>query len=141
MYEKILIPLDLAEGAPVHDLVAIARCLGQEGTVYTFLHVIEDIPAYIAQEIPGDVLDGVRREVEARLREIKLESGLPGEVVVRKGHPSTVILDEIEERGHDCVVMGSHRPGFADLLLGSTAARVVRHAPCSVHVHRPAAAS
>ena len=137
MYEKILIPLDLAEGSPVHDLVEIARCLGKEGTFYVFMHVIEEIPAYIAQEIPPEILEGVRKEAEARLKKIKKESGLPGEVVVRKGHPSTVTLDEIEDRGFDCVVMGSHRPGFADLLLGSTAARVVRHAPCSVHVHRP----
>lgn len=137
MYKKILIPLDLADGSPVRDLIEIARCLGEEGTLYTFMHVIEEIPAYIAQEIPADILDAARKEAEARLKEIRKESGLSGEVVVRKGHPSTIILDEIEERGFDCVVMGSHRPGFADLLLGSTAARVVRHAPCSVHVHRP----
>jgi nucleotide-binding universal stress UspA family protein len=33
-------------------------------------------------------------------------------------------------------VIASHRPGMADLLIGSTAAQVVRHAPCAVHVLR-----
>ncbi len=36
----------------------------------------------------------------------------------------------------DCIVIGSHKPGLSDYLLGSTAARVVRHAPCAVHVYR-----
>ena len=40
------------------------------------------------------------------------------------------------ETDTDCVVIASHRPGLQDYLLGSTAARVVRHAACSVHVLR-----
>ncbi|MBT8411941.1 MAG: universal stress protein, partial [Octadecabacter sp.] len=36
----------------------------------------------------------------------------------------------------DCIIMASHQPGLEDYFLGSTAARVVRHAKCSVHVIR-----
>ena len=36
----------------------------------------------------------------------------------------------------DLIVMGSHRPELRDYLLGPNAARVVRHAPCSVVVVR-----
>jgi len=36
----------------------------------------------------------------------------------------------------DLIIVGSHKPGLQDYLLGSTAARVVRHAMCSVLVGR-----
>jgi nucleotide-binding universal stress UspA family protein len=32
------------------------------------------------------------------------------------------------------IVMGAHRPAFQDYLIGPNAARVVRHAKCSVLV-------
>ncbi|WP_170501927.1 universal stress protein, partial [Ruegeria atlantica] len=38
--------------------------------------------------------------------------------------------------GIDCIVLASHKPGMKDFFLGSTAALVVRHARCSVHVLR-----
>ena len=36
----------------------------------------------------------------------------------------------------DLIVIGCHAPGVGDFLLGSNAARVVRHAGCSVYVVR-----
>ena len=41
-----------------------------------------------------------------------------------------------EEGGIDLIVMRSHRPKFSTYLLGSNAAHIVRHAPCSVFVVR-----
>ena len=52
------------------------------------------------------------------------------------GHPGRAITDFAEKVGADCVVVGAHKPELIDFLLGSTADRVVRHAPCSVHVLR-----
>jgi hypothetical protein len=45
-------------------------------------------------------------------------------------------LGVAEEAGADLVVVGSHRPAMKDYLLGTNAARVVRHARCSVLVAR-----
>ena len=56
--------------------------------------------------------------------------------VVVDGHSARTILDYAEEHGVDCIVMASHRPDITDYFLGSTAARVVRHAACAVHVLR-----
>ena len=53
-----------------------------------------------------------------------------------KGHSARTIIDYATQHGFDCIVIGSHKPGLSDFFLGSTAARVVRHAPCAVHVHR-----
>ena len=33
-------------------------------------------------------------------------------------------------------MIASHKPGFSDYFIGSTAARIVRHAQCSVLVTR-----
>lgn len=55
------------------------------------------------------------------------------EVVTAEGTPSEVIVREAAERGADLIAMGTHgRSGLAHLLLGSTAERVVQHAPCPV---------
>jgi nucleotide-binding universal stress UspA family protein len=46
------------------------------------------------------------------------------------------ILETAKEIGADLIVIASHRPGLQDYFLGSTAARVVRHAECAVLVDR-----
>ena len=38
--------------------------------------------------------------------------------------------------GADLIIVASHKPNVGDYLLGTTAARVVRHATCSVFVVR-----
>ena len=58
------------------------------------------------------------------------------DIAVVSGHAGRTILDFAGEQGIDCIVMNSHRPDLTDYFLGSTAARVVRHARCAVHVLR-----
>jgi nucleotide-binding universal stress UspA family protein len=77
-----------------------------------------------------------------RSREAAAEA-LKGEVgsadvrtVAVTGHSARSILDYAEAHDVDCIVIASHRPGLQDFFLGSTAARVVRHATCAVHVVR-----
>jgi nucleotide-binding universal stress UspA family protein len=59
---------------------------------------------------------------------------------VRVGGPREEIIDELTEGKADLVVLGTHGlGGFDRLVIGSVAADVVRHAPCSVLVIPPAA--
>ena len=55
---------------------------------------------------------------------------------VRIGHPATEIVREAEEGNYDLVIVGErpNRNLVARFLLGSTAVRVVEHAPCPVIV-------
>ena len=46
------------------------------------------------------------------------------------------MLEVAEEIKPDQIVIGAHRPGLQDFLLGPNTARVVRHAKCSVNVIR-----
>ena len=60
-----------------------------------------------------------------------------GERLVRIGRPAQVIVDIAAELQVDLIVLGSHGFDVLDRVLGTTAARVVNHAPCSVLVVRP----
>ena len=46
-------------------------------------------------------------------------------IVVMRGAAKDEILKQIDSVGADLVVLGGHRPGLLDLLIGSTASRVI----------------
>jgi len=96
--------------------------------------VIADVPAYVAAEMPKGLLDKNIASARASLERIAGE--VAAEVDVRTGHASTEILEEARKLGAKLIVIASHRPGLQDYFLGSTAARVVRHATCAVLVDR-----
>jgi hypothetical protein len=63
----------------------------------------------------------------------QLPEGLPYGVNLHSGYAATEILNAVEEKELDLLVMGSHGlTGIAHVLFGSTADRVVRKAACSV---------
>lgn len=135
MYTNILVPLAPDHGAVSAMSMKAARTLLGAGGKITVLTVIEPIPSYVAQYLPQDQQDKNRLEVEAQLA--AEFAGQPEvSVSVKVGHAAQAILDACEDGSHDCVVIASHRPGLQDYFLGSTAARVVRHAQCGVHVLR-----
>ena len=97
-------------------------------------HVVEDLPAYVETYITPDQIERNRAEVAVEMKLQFEGEGLETHVVV--GHPANSILDWAERHDVDCIVVSSHRPGLSDYFIGSTAARLVRHAKCSVHVIR-----
>ena len=53
------------------------------------------------------------------------------------GHPVQKLVDYAKEQGIDLIVMATHgRSGIEHALLGGTTEKMVRNAPCSVHVIR-----
>lgn len=136
MYKNILIPVDLAHDIAGSEVAEIAKALGAEGAKYTVMFAMDVIPTYIAAEIPSSVMDENRADIRKKLAEMVAAGGLDADVVVASGHAAGAILDHADTHGTDCIVIASHHPGLSDYFLGSTAARVVRHAQCSVHVYR-----
>ena len=55
---------------------------------------------------------------------------------MRVGHPYKTILEMAKEKDAELIIVASHKPDLQDYFLGSTAAKVVRHATCSVLVVR-----
>ena len=134
VYQKILVPMALDHGLSKGTL-QIAKALADDGGEIIALHVYEapqgSVQAYIDDAAKEEGRARARAELNAKTEHL---DGVKAELVI--GHTYRSIIDYASAKGVDCIVMGSHKPGFSDYLLGSTAARVVRHAPCAVHVHR-----
>ena len=141
MFKNILVPIDPAHGEVAPRILAVARHLAGDDGRITLLTVLEPIPSFIVSQIPEDILAANRAEAQERLNALARREGVEGRVVLRQGAPSTEILEEAADIGADAIVLGSHRPDYTDYFLGSTAARVVRHARCTVVVERSAAVS
>ncbi len=135
MYKHVLVPISFEEDRDAEGARDVAKLLaGKEGRI-TLLHVMEAIPAYAISYLPEDFIVEARKAIGNELA--ALAARLPNaHGVVVEGHSGRTILDWAEENEVDCIVIASHRPGMQDLLLGSTATQVVRHATCSVHVLR-----
>jgi nucleotide-binding universal stress UspA family protein len=78
-----------------------------------------------------------RRRADAMLARAAqiLQSALPSvQTKLRMGHPAEEIIRETEEGDYDLVIVGErqHHRLVTRFLLGSTAVRVVEHAPCPV---------
>jgi nucleotide-binding universal stress UspA family protein len=135
MYTNILVPVAFEEGAHHEPCLRVARTLASDGATITLLHAFERPPAYAMNYVPTDLLKATRDGILAELQ--SMEEGLPGgRAVVVDGHPGRSICDWADRKGVDLIVMASHRPGFSDVIWGSTAAHVVRHVACAVHVQR-----
>lgn len=135
MYENIMIPVSLDRDRDLQTAIAAAQKLASPGARITFFHVTESLPTYVADYIPPDVAEGRRDMVEEKLAELAASvEGSHGVVV--NGASGRTITDWARDKGADLIVIASHRPQLSDIFLGSTAAWVVRHADCAVHVIR-----
>ena len=136
MYKNILIPILLDHPEKAEEAVAIAKGVLSSDGKLTLLHVVEEIPGYVASQLPKDVLQKTLSAAKEGME--KIAGGMKGEVSAKVvvGHSSRTILEFAEKAGSDLIVITSHKPGLEDYLIGSTASRVVRHANCAVHVLR-----
>ncbi|MEJ6398969.1 universal stress protein [Yoonia sp. 208BN28-4] len=134
MYRKILVPMALDHGVSAQTL-AIANALKTDDAELIALHVYEAPQGAVLAYLD----DGVVEVAFERARETLNEkvAGIDGITpVVVSGHSARAIIDYATDNAVDCIVIGSHKPGLSEYFLGTTASRVVRHAPCAVHVHR-----
>jgi nucleotide-binding universal stress UspA family protein len=135
MYNNILIPVVLENTEKNERAFEAARILADEGAHLTLLHVIEAIPVYVSDYIPTDYIIEARDSVQTQLE--ALAKTLPNcHAATTEGRAGSRILDWAEDNKSDCIVIASHQPVFSDILLGSVAHHVVRHAKCAVHVIR-----
>lgn len=135
MYKHILVAVAFHEDQDYDDALKVAVMLADRDARVTILHVREAIPSSAMAYIPSDYASELRQEILHRLDSLagQVENG---SAVLVEGHSGRTILQWATENDVDCIIISSHRPGMQDYFLGSTAARVVRHATCSVHVIR-----
>ena len=134
MYKKILVPMALDHDLSPMTLKA-SQVLSSPGAEIIAFHVHEALHGSASVYVDKESIEAGFANAEKLLQEklAGLENIKP---VIVKGHSARTIIDYADENDIDCIVIGSHKPGLTDYFLGSTAARVVRHAGCSVHVLR-----
>ena len=136
MFKTILVPIDMAHAVEGKSNIDIAAQHAGDGTKIILLNVVEDIPNWAAVELPAHLIEDSLKHAQKELKAIANASGMKMEVSVRSGHSYNTILEVAKEKQVDLIIIASHRPGLQDYFLGSTAAKVVRHATCSVLVMR-----
>jgi len=136
MYKKILLPLDTNHQEVAARILARAKTLLDDDGTILVTHVVPEIPAYGAAYVTHDLYTANTKKAHQDLEALLKKADVAAKMKVEVGVPHTAILDDANEFKPDLIIIGSHKPGLADYFLGSTAARVVRHAGCSVLVDR-----
>jgi nucleotide-binding universal stress UspA family protein len=139
---RILVPIDFSSHATraLRYAVPLAR---QVGGKITLLHVLEWplVPAELGAIVTNDArLNGAARQRLDKLARATVPTGLLEKALVRVGRAHRDIADAARGLRMDLIVVSTHgRTGLKRALLGSTAERIVRHAPCPVLTLRRAA--
>ena len=136
MFNTILVPIDMAHLAEGKATIDIAVKQAEAGSKIILLNVVEDIPTWAAVELPINLVETSLQAARNELQAIANASGISMKAEARTGHSYKTILDVADEKQVDLIIIASHQPGLQDYFLGSTAAKVVRHAKCSVLVIR-----
>jgi nucleotide-binding universal stress UspA family protein len=141
MYRNILVPVDLSDKHSWRKALPTAVSLCE--TFEAKLHLIAVVPDFglpmVGQFFPEGYEAKLRQHAAKQLRDFAAQQ-VPGEVqsrrIVAEGKIYQEILKAADAIQADLIVMGSHRPELSDYLLGPNAAKVMRHAKCSVMVVR-----
>jgi len=136
MFKTILVPIEIGNADKANSTIDIAARNGCEGARIILVNVVEQIPNWAAIQLGEGVQEKNFLTSQQELTRISSAANVKTEVEVRVGHPYHSILEVAKENSAELIVIASHQPGLQDYLLGSTAAKVVRHAKCSVLVLR-----
>jgi len=135
MYTNILVPVSFEADRNAQGAMEIAKALCSEGGKITCLHVLEELPKYATEYLPAGHVEAAKADIVKGLSAL-IEGVSNATTMVVEGHSSRSILAHADNNEIDLIIVASHQPGMQDYLLGSTAAKVVRHAKCAVHVLR-----
>ena len=141
MYKNILLAIDLNDETsnrkPLLSAVELARTFGARLHVFTVIRDVEAVLQAKAAMLGYDLIaTDLEKRIAALIRRADASDLNPNILVTHGASIYAEILAVAEEAEADLVVVGSHRPAMKDYLLGTNAARVVRHARCSVLVAR-----
>jgi len=135
MYNSILIPVALDHETLVAQKLVRAREMLAPGGKITLLTVLEQVSGFVAEFVTVKSENHLTTSI---LEKLEAVAGDSSDIVCKviTGKPGVQIANYADENGIELIIMGSQAPGATDYVLGSTTARVVRRAKCSVLVLR-----
>jgi nucleotide-binding universal stress UspA family protein len=138
-YLKILVPVDFSQHAEKALKYGIALAENFEASLHV-LHVMDQPVQPTHYQLGDNLLTMLQPDLESRTREVLqqlLERLAPKELEYSTdyvfGRAYAEIVSYAKQIDADLIVLGTHGlSGLQQFFLGSTAAKVVRHAPCPV---------
>jgi nucleotide-binding universal stress UspA family protein len=128
MYDTVLFPTDGSEGADAALEHATDIAKRYDATVHVLY--VADTNRDSVSTVGGEVVDALEREGGSVVDDVvdRVEAaGVDAVGEVMQGDPYRTILDYVDERGVDIVVMPTHgRRGIDRILIGSVTEKVVR---------------
>ena len=137
VYSSILVPFD-ASAQSRRSLERACALAKQDAATVTILYVIPRYEEMLDFMRTPQIEKSLRGEAERILGKGKALAdtlGIETKALIAEGHSGDEIAIAVVKDGHDLVVMGTGGwRGVDKALLGSTAERVIRDAPCPVLV-------
>jgi nucleotide-binding universal stress UspA family protein len=139
MYKNILFPVDLEHTAEAEKALKIAIDEARQSEAK--LTIMTVAPGFgmpiVASFFDDHAVANALKEVARHLKQY-VDDNIPDDIdtkpIVVEGNPAELILKQAKSDDIDLIVIGSHNSEIENLLLGSCAAKVVRHARCTVTV-------
>ena len=136
---KVLVAVDGSEQAmkAVNRALELVERLGAEVTLMSVAYFakddFDDMPPYVQDKLEAEAAAALKKaKAVFDARGIKVKTVLEAGLV-----PANNIIRRAEEGKFDRIIMGSTGlTGLKRALMGSTAAKVVAHAPCEVTIVR-----
>lgn len=136
LIKRILVATDFSECA--RRAVEYGMCIARAWSAHVDLLYVIEVLSGLGFDAPfvDPLLERRRKEATGALDELATrvtQAGLDVDRHLREGIPSEQIGQAALEQGADLVVVGTHgRTGLDHIMLGSTAERVIKQAPCPV---------
>ncbi|HMK50021.1 MAG TPA: universal stress protein [Thermodesulfovibrionales bacterium] len=137
--KSIIFPTDFSEGSAQALKYAVDFTQKYGAKLYV-LHVIYDVAKASGWYVPHVSMDALYKDIQEGAKKeldnfgVKELEGIKNiERIVETGVPYQEIMSFATKIKADLIIIGTHgRTGIDRILFGSTAAQVVRNAPCPV---------
>jgi universal stress protein F len=139
--KRILVGLDGSdhERPVLATAVKLVTQLGGKLVLFRAVSLPIGLPAHALALSPDNLgvilADSAKQHLELLARE--LPAIILDRVQVEIGVPWRAVCDTAKYDQCDLIIVGSHGYSGIDRLIGTTAAKIVNHAPCSVLIARP----
>ena len=139
MYNSILFPIDLEHSQEAEKSLKIAIDEAQRSKAKMTVMTVAPgfgmpiVASFFDDETVKNAMKEVARQLKSYISD-NFPDNLEINAVVVEGNPSELILKQAKQDGSDLIVISSHNNQVDHLLLGSCAAKVVRHSDCCVMV-------
>lgn len=137
--ERILVPIDFSETSlkALQYAIAFARQFDANIILLNVVQPTVPLPDVVLPDtLEQDALKVSKEELSALASRV-VPASVNWRAFAREGLPFDSIVELARETKADMIILSTHgRTGLKHVLLGSTAEKVVRHAPCPVLVVR-----